>query len=52
MTNEPPIGLKSNMIGSYKVEPLSDSNFFNSNSEAATFKKLAFGLTMFHAILL
>ena len=52
MTNEPPIGLKSNMIGSYKAEPLADQAFFDSNSDLASFRKLAFGLTMFHAILL
>ena len=52
MTNEPPIGLKANMIGSYKAEPLADQNFFGSNSDLASFRKLAFGLTMFHAILL
>ena len=52
LTNEPPIGLKSNMLGSYKTEPLADSNFFSSNSSSAHFKKIAFGLTMFHAILL
>ena len=52
MTNEPPIGLKSNMNGSYKTEPLSDATFFSSNKSSANFKKIAFGLTMFHAILL
>ena len=52
MTNEPPIGLKSNMLGSYKTEPLSDPRFFSNNSKSAEFKKIAFGLTMFHAILL
>ena len=52
MTNEPPIGLKSNMIGSYKTAPLADNTFFEGNSNKSAFKKLAFGLTMFHAILL
>ena len=52
MTNEPAIGLKSNMLGSYKAEPLNDPTFFSSNSSSASFKKIAFGLTMFHAILL
>jgi dynein heavy chain, axonemal len=52
MTNEPPLGLKSNMISSYKVEPLSDHKFFESSQQPAVFKKLAFGLAMFHAILL
>lgn len=52
MTNEPPAGLKANMIGSYKAEPLSDPAFLDSNSDLASFRKLAYGLTMFHAILL
>ena len=52
MTNEPPIGLKSNMIGSYKAEPLNDQLFFEQSKNPAVFKKLAFGLAMFHAILL
>lgn len=52
MTNEPPIGLKANMIRSYKADPLSRPEFFNGNKDSSTFKKLAFGLTMFHAILL
>lgn len=52
MTNEPPIGLKSNMIINYKTEPLNDQNFFEGSKNPAVFKKLAFGLAMFHAILL
>lgn len=40
------------MLGSYGAEPLCDQNFFDSNSDLASFRKLAFGLTMFHAILL
>ena len=52
MTNEPPIGLKSNMLGSYKTDPLSDPSFFSSNYHSGNFKRVAFGLTMFHAILL
>ena len=52
MTNEPPIGLKANMIGSYKTEPLNDQLFFEQSKNPAVFKKLAFSLTMFHAILL
>ena len=54
MTNEPPIGLKSNMLGSYKTEPLSDTKFFDGDSPTSSgdFRKIAFGLTMFHAILL
>lgn len=52
MTNEPPIGLKANMLGSYKAEPLNDQFFFEQSKNPYVFKKLAFSLTMFHAILL
>jgi dynein heavy chain len=52
MTNEPPFTLKSNMRGSYKSEPLSDVSFFSESQSPDVFKKIAFGLTMFHAIIL
>mmetsp|Transcript_43577 Transcript_43577/g.42076 ORF Transcript_43577/g.42076 Transcript_43577/m.42076 type:complete len:99 (-) Transcript_43577:1458-1754(-) len=51
MTNEPPKGLKANMIGSYKLEPLSDPAFMNIHSKPETFKKMLYGLCMFHAII-
>lgn len=40
------------MVGSFKIEPLQDDKFFDSNNESVIFKKLAYSLTMFHAILL
>lgn len=51
MTNEPPKGLKANMIGSYKLEPISDHLFFDIHSKPEVFKKLTYGLCMFHAII-
>jgi len=53
MTNEPPKGLRANMLGSYLADPLSDEAFFEGTegSNAWAFKKLAFGLAFFHAVI-
>ena len=50
MTNEPPKGLKANMIGSYKNEVISDPEVYDGHPKAATWRKMLFGLTLFHAI--
>ena len=51
MTNEPPDGMKANMIGSYKSEPINDPSFFDSHTKLGVFKKMTFSLCMFHAII-
>lgn len=51
MTNEPPKGIKANMIGSYHIDPLCKSDFFENHIRMAHWKKLVFGLCMFHAII-
>lgn len=51
MTNEPPKGLKANMIGSYKLEPINDVSYFSLHPKPAQFKKMLYGLCMFHAII-
>ncbi|KAL5971244.1 Dynein heavy chain 7 axonemal [Taenia solium] len=51
ITNEPPSGLRQNLLQSYLSDPLSDLNFFYGcpNNEA-TFEKLVYGLCFFHAL--
>ncbi len=58
ITNEPPYSLRSSLLLSYMTEPISDNKFFEVlKSEKSTsvkktngWKKLLFGLCMFHAI--
>jgi dynein heavy chain len=54
MTNEPPKGLRANMLGSFLSDPISDPAFFDSRSmgdNAAAFTPLVFSLTFFHAVI-
>mmetsp|Transcript_26215 Transcript_26215/g.18600 ORF Transcript_26215/g.18600 Transcript_26215/m.18600 type:complete len:131 (-) Transcript_26215:1509-1901(-) len=55
MTNEAPKSLKSNMLSSYKMELItkySDPWLDHHEGKIKVFKKLAYSLCMFHAILL
>uniref|UniRef100_T1IWC0 AAA+ ATPase domain-containing protein n=1 Tax=Strigamia maritima TaxID=126957 RepID=T1IWC0_STRMM len=51
MLNEPPTGIRANLLGSYTTEPIMEPTFYKgSPGKDLTFEKLLFGLCLFHAI--
>jgi dynein heavy chain len=50
MTNEPPKGLRSNVINSFSVTPICLPEFFNGNPQKE-FKGLLYGILLFHAVI-
>ena len=51
MTNEPPKGVKANLLMSFMGEKISDPNFFELSTKPKEFKTLLFGMCLFHAVL-
>jgi len=51
MTNEPPKGLKANLLGSYNIDPISNKDFFEACKKPKEWRKLLFGLCFFHGVI-
>ncbi|KAJ3297193.1 Dynein heavy chain 3, axonemal [Borealophlyctis nickersoniae] len=52
MTNEPPAGLRANILRSYTTDPIGEESFFKGvkKSAEAAWEKMLFGLCFFHAV--
>jgi dynein heavy chain len=51
MTNEPPKGLRANLMQSYMTDPINDTSFNTGCKVQSTFEKLLLSLSFFHAVI-
>ncbi|KAI8929015.1 dynein heavy chain and region D6 of dynein motor-domain-containing protein [Entophlyctis helioformis] len=51
MTNEPPKGLRANLLKSYLSDPINDKSFYEGCKKQQTFERMLFGLCFFHGVI-
>ncbi|TPX70976.1 hypothetical protein CcCBS67573_g06369 [Chytriomyces confervae] len=51
MTNEPPKGLRANLIKNYLSDPLNEKSFYEGCKQQVPYEKLIYTLCFFHAVI-